>query len=53
MPIGNFAPIFGWQPDSPNRSATQIIVPKQGQIGYCRRDISAKHHLPRDNSPEQ
>jgi hypothetical protein len=30
----------------PNRSATQIAVPKQGQVGYCRRDVWAKYYLP-------
>jgi hypothetical protein len=37
----------------PNRSVTQIAVPKQGQVGYCRRNVSVKHHLHRDNSREQ
>jgi hypothetical protein len=38
----------------PNRSATQIAVPKQGQVGeYANVNVSAKHCLPLDNSREQ
>ncbi|MDR0608768.1 MAG: hypothetical protein LBG58_01525 [Planctomycetaceae bacterium] len=30
------------------RLATQIAVRTQGQVGYRRRDVSAKHRLPLD-----
>jgi hypothetical protein len=30
----------------PNRLAIQILVRKQGLVGYRRRDVSAKHHPP-------
>ncbi|MDR2439922.1 MAG: hypothetical protein LBE12_11200 [Planctomycetaceae bacterium] len=34
----------------PNRSATQIAVPKQRQVGYRRRDVFGETSLEKNNN---
>jgi hypothetical protein len=43
--VADFAPVSGRKSERKTADNTNFIRP-QRQVGYCRRDVSAKHRLP-------